>query len=80
VLRLFGKLGGLNRLHLSHPPRLQYVGSAANGLVVRAAWASAGEPYMPPEEVGQHDQERLEAVFSGAAAAAALAALSISSP
>jgi len=65
VLRLLGKLGGLNRLHLSQPPKLQHVGYSANGLVVRASWHQSSHTYLPPNDIQDHNQQLLEQAFEG---------------
>lgn len=74
VVKLLGKLGGLNRLHLSQAPKLQHVGYTSNGLVVRAKWNQAPQQYMPPSLLAEHDQAKLEAIFEGSDPGAVTAA------
>jgi hypothetical protein len=65
VLRLLGKLGGINRLHFLHLPQLQHVSPAAtNGLFLKGTWRVADKVYTPPADISLHDQEKLEAVFT----------------
>jgi hypothetical protein len=66
VLRLLGKLGGINRLHFLHLPQLQHVSPAAsNGLFLKGSWRGANSIYTPPDDISLHDQEKLESIFSG---------------
>lgn len=66
VLRLLGKLGGINRLHFLQLPQLQHVSpSATNGLFLKGSWRVADTVYTPPADIALHDQEKLESVFSG---------------
>ena len=85
ALRLFGKLGGLNREWIALPPRIPLLavqgggsssgagagGLPASGLTVRLRWraGSAGR-YTPPADIHDHDLPAMEAAAAGVPAAA----------
>ena len=65
ALRILGKFGGLNRLHIGAPTTLPHVKHADATLPVKMTWNQPRAAYVPPDAVGEHDLAAMNAVTSG---------------